>query len=152
MRTFEDVELGRTLELGTHTFTAEDIVRFASAWDPQAFHVDAAAAKASHFGGLCASGWHTACVWMRLMVDTVLAAPPDARWEAGPSPGFQDMRWLKPVFAGDTIRYTTTPIEKRALATRPGWGLLTSRNEGFRADDGTPVFRFTGMVFIKRRS
>ena len=68
MKFFEDIAVGERAELGRHTFTAEAIKAFARRYDPQAFHVDEAAAARSHFGALCASGWHTAAVWMRLMV------------------------------------------------------------------------------------
>ncbi len=65
MKFFEDIRVGETADIGRHTFTAEDIKAFAARFDPQPFHVDEAAAARSHFGRLCASGWHTACVWMR---------------------------------------------------------------------------------------
>ena len=68
MRYFDDISVGDRMELGTHTFTAEDIKTFAAQYDPQAFHMDEAAAAKSHFGALCASGWHTIAVWMRLRV------------------------------------------------------------------------------------
>jgi acyl dehydratase len=148
MTTLDQVKLGQKRILGSHLFTADGIITFARAYDPQPFHVDEAAAKASHFGGLCASGWHTAAVWMRLMVDDIRAQGVPAA-NLGPSPGFQDMRWLKPVYAGDTITYSTTPIEKRALASRPEWGLLSSLNAGVN-QHGIEVFRFTGLVFVKR--
>ena len=148
MKTLAHVVLGVKRVLGTHLFTAEEIRRFAGAFDPQPFHMDEAAAKASQFGGLCASGWHTASIWMRLMVDDMRARGADPAM-FGPSPGFQDMRWLKPVFAGDSITYATKPIEKRPLATRPEWGLLASENTGAN-QHGTEVFRFTGLVFVTR--
>ena len=69
MKFFEDIRVGETSEIGRHTFTAEDIKTFAARFDPQPFHLDEAAGARSHFGGLCASGWHTACVWMRLLID-----------------------------------------------------------------------------------
>jgi acyl dehydratase len=124
MSYFEDVEVGSTTELGSHLFTDEAIIAFARRYDPQPFHIDHEAAKKSHFGGLCASGWHTSVIWMRLNVERRKAmasaggAPLDA---LGPSPGFQDLKWLKPVYAGDTIRYTSHVVEKRALRSRAGW-------------------------------
>jgi acyl dehydratase len=69
MKFFEDIRVGETVEIGSHVFTAEDIKTFAQRFDPQPFHVDDEAAARSHFGRLCASGWHTACVWMRLLID-----------------------------------------------------------------------------------
>jgi acyl dehydratase len=153
---FEDVRVGATIELGAHTFTSEEIVRFARAFDPQPFHLDPEAAAASHFGGLVASGWHTAAVWMKLRVAQLAARAAERGinepLEAfGPSPGFQDLRWLRPVRAGDTIRYTTRAADKRALATRPQWGLVTSRNEGFN-QRGELAFAFTGHVFVRLRT
>ena len=138
MRYFEDFSRGEKTELGSYTFTAESIKRFAGAFDPQSFHLDEAAAAASLFGGLCASGWHTAAVWMRLMVDNGLRNSAadfegQARPRIGPSPGFEAMQWLKPVMAGETISFTTEVIEMRASRSRPEWGLVISRNEGRKA-------------------
>jgi acyl dehydratase len=144
---FDAVEIGRTMQLGSYTFTAPDIIAFASAFDPQRFHIDEAAAKASLFGGLCASGWHTAAIWMKLMVAhrrRVEAAP-----KLGPSPGFRNLTWLKPVFAGDTISYSSTVAAKRASSSRPEWGLVFHRNEGVN-QKGELVFAFDGCVFWQR--
>src|SRR6185312_11695016 len=105
MRFFDDIEVGWRRELGKHTFTAEEIKRFASRYDPQLFHIDEAEAKKSHFGALCASGWHTAAVCMRTIVDSTkqFTADMTARGEkvakTGPSPGFTNLKWLKPVYA-----------------------------------------------------
>ena len=103
MKFFEDIRVGEVSELGRHTFTAEDIKAFAARFDPQPFHLDEAAAARSHFGRLCASGWHTACVWMRLMIayrrreDEELRARGEAVGRLGPSPGFRDLAGLPPV-------------------------------------------------------
>lgn len=154
MAWFEDVEVGKTVELGSHLFTDEAIVAFARRYDPQPFHVDHEAARRSHFGALCASGWHTAVVWMRLNVEArkrEAAKENGASLDAlGPSPGFQDLQWLKPVYAGDTIRYSSRVTEKRALKSRAGWGLVTSRNEGWN-QRGELAFGFTGHVFVRLR-
>src|SRR5215216_7247023 len=133
---FEDIRIGETTEIGRHTFSAGEIKSFASRYDPQAFHVDEEAAARSHFGSLCASGWHTAAVCMRPLVehkDGVVAelkarGEPVAVW--GPSPGFRELKWLKPVYVGDTISYATEVIEKRASNSRPDWGLMSIRNSG----------------------
>jgi acyl dehydratase len=152
---FEDMVVGEALELGAHHFTADEIVAFARRFDPQPFHMDEEAAKASQFGALCASGWHTAAVWMRLQVAHARARATERGINEpldslGPSPGFQDLKWVKPVYAGDTISYTTRLMEKRDLKSRPRWGLATSRNEGFN-QMGALVFAFTGHVFVRRR-
>lgn len=144
---------GEPLELGQHTFTADEIVTFARAFDPQPFHLDEAAAARSHFGRLAASGWHTAAAWMSLFVASRREAErrADAAGEArplyGPSPGFKNLRWLKPVHAGDTIRFATAPVSRRASASRPGWDLVFSRNTGVN-QDGEAVFAFEGSGFV----
>ncbi len=144
-----DMEVGRRIELGSFHFTGSDIVAFARAFDPQRFHLDEAEAKASLFGGLCASGWHTAGAWMRLMVEHRRRVEAEMGAEApalGPSPGFKNLKWLKPVFAGDVISYSHTLTGKRESASRPGWGMAAHRNEG-RNQKGELVFAFDGNVF-----
>lgn len=153
---FEDIVIGETVELGSHLFTREDILSFATRFDPQRFHVDEEAAKDSLFGGLCASGWHTACVWMRLMAAhrarTAAAIAEAGRRPAqhGPSPGIRELKWLKPVYPGDVIAYRSTPEEKRGLRSRPGWGLVVTRNEGMN-QKGEMVISFLGQLFVERR-
>lgn len=139
---------GETVDLGAHTFTADEIISFARRYDPQPFHVDAEAAKNSFLGGLCASGWHTSAIWMRLMTaHAASVSPPIGGLLTGLSPGFDKLRWLKPVFAGDTIRYTTTCTGKRKLNSRPGWGIVHSDNEGRNQHDA-PVFNFKATVLL----
>lgn len=147
--------IGKTVELGSHTFTAEEIKAFARKYDPQPFHVDEDAAKASVLGGLCASGWHSCAMWMRynLQMRQDLIA---GSWKGegpepvfGPSPGFTDLKWLKPVYAGDTITFTRKAIAHRALATRPGWRLLTLDCGAFNAADGNPVLAFRSAVLLE---
>ena len=153
---YEDVELGTRVELGSHTFSKDEIIAFATRWDPQRFHVDEDAANASLFGGLCASGWHTACVWMRLNVEdsqrrtaeALAAGRPAPKY--GPSPGIFDLKWLRPVFVGDTVSYSWTMIDKRETNSRPEWGLLTYSAEGVN-QDGKPVLTFKGRFFMGRR-
>lgn len=156
MKFFEDIEVGERRELGRHRFSAEDIKSFAVRYDPQPFHVDEDAAKHSHFGGLVASGWHTAAAFMRTFVDAQrqIAAEMAARGEPaakiGPSPGFRDLKWLKPVYAGDVIEYASEVLEKRPLESRPGWGVVTVHNTGTN-QDGVRVFEFEGALFVERR-
>ncbi len=144
-------EIGATRELGAHRFDAEAIIAFARAYDPQVFHLDPEAARATHFGALCASGWHTAAVWMRRLNatfarDIALTARSGPVPQLGPSPGFTDLKWLRPVYAGDTIHYASTLTDRRASASRPGWGIATHHNTA-RNQRGEPVFAFTGTVF-----
>lgn len=156
MKFFEDIAIGEKIELGSHTFTTEAIKAFASRFDPQLFHLDEEAARRSHFGALCASGWHTAAVWMRLMVD-YQRREDDARRSRGepvaamgPSPGFRELKWLKPVYVGDTISYATEILETRASNSRPEWGLMTIRNTGAN-QKGEPVISFVSVAFVQRR-
>jgi len=156
MKFFDDVVVGERFEVGRHTFTADNIKAFARRFDPQLFHLDEAAAARSHFGALCASGWHTAAVWMRLMVehqrreDDARRARGEPVAVLGPSPGFRELKWLKPVYIGDTITYSTEVIETRASSSRPGWGLMTIRNTGVN-QKGEPVISFISVAFVERR-
>ncbi len=152
----DDLIVGSTDALGHFTFSAEDIVRFAREFDPQPFHLDPEAAKRSLFGGLCASGWHTASVWMKLLAahrdhvrsETLARGERPAR--LGPSPGFTNLKWLKPVYAGDTITFSSTLTSKRVSASRPGWGIAAHHNEGVN-QHGETVIAFEGAVFWERR-
>lgn len=147
---FDDVPIGHESILGTQHFTPELIVGYAKQFDPQYFHVDSEAAKTSHFGGLIASGWQTAAFWMKHYIDArqrsaqarSAAALPAA--VGGPSPGFADMKWLRPVRAGETVTYAMATTGKRRTS-RPGWGLITTHNTG-RMADGTLVFAFEGRL------
>lgn len=151
MRMVELYPVGEKIALGSHHFAAEAIVRYARQFDPQPFHVDAEAAKQSLFGGLCASGWHTCAGWMKTFIAFWSAeyvrlkkegtVPP----ELGPSPGFKNLRWFKPVFAGDTITYSVTLLSSRQLASRPGWLIDTILCEGVN-QHGEPVVRFESTV------
>lgn len=144
---------GETQDFGTHTFTAEEIIAFAKLYDPQPFHLDAEAAKASLFGGLCASGWHTTAMWMRKNCDHRPVYEARLRAEGrpvpayGPSPGFKNLKWLRPVFAGETIRFGLMVKGARALGSRPGWGLVQSEGHAFHGE--TCVMRFDSTVLIR---
>lgn len=154
---FEDIHLGQQTDLGNHTFSEDEIIRFAKKYDPQVFHTDPEKAKQSHFGNLIASGWHTAAIWMKLMVTTHQKAlktshpnNPDEPMKFGPSPGFSDLKWHRPVYVNDTITYKSRVTLKRTLSSRPTWGLIETRNEGTN-QNGTLVFSFTGKVFVARK-
>ena len=115
-----------------------------------------AAAERSHFGALCASGWHTAVAWMRLMVDhrRTMAEAARARGEPvagiGPALGFRDLKWLKPVYVGDTIEYLSEVIETRLSNSRPGSGLITMLTTGIN-QNGERVISFVSTTFVERR-
>ena len=152
---FDALAIGAETELGAHRFTAEEIVGFAQRFDPQPFHLDGQAAARTHFGALSASGWHTAAAWMRRMVLTRDAAAEALRhWgrepaRFGPSPGFRDLRWLRPVRAGDTVRYRSRLADKRLSASRPGWGLVFHDNTGVNGRD-EEVFAFRSCALWGR--
>lgn len=140
---FDDIRLDEPVAIGSHHFTEEAILAFARDYDPQPFHTDAAAAGASHFGGLIASGWHTCAAWMRLTVDY-------ARTHgtvAGISPGLDEIRWLKPIRPGDTVSYSNTVRSKRRLNSRPGWALIHNEATGVN-QDGEEVYRMLGPVLV----
>ena len=147
-------ETGARQEIGSHIFTAEEIIEFARKFDPQRFHVDAEAAKASMFGGLCASGWHTAATWMKLNLaataeqSRIAEAEGKALPEYGPSPGFRNLRWFKPVYVGDEIFYSRTIRGSRPLASRPGWSILELLSEA-HDKDGQLVLSFDSAALIR---
>ncbi|KGF68009.1 dehydratase [Hoeflea sp. BAL378] len=147
-------EPGARKELGSMVFTAEAIIDFARRFDPQRFHIDAEAAKDSVFGGLCASGWHTASVWMKLNIATSTAEAERAAAEGrtlpefGPSPGFRNLRWFKPVYAGDEIFYSLTIRGSRPLASRPGWSIMELTSEAHDRD-GELVMSFDSAALIR---
>jgi acyl dehydratase len=153
---FEDIQVGDIYAVGSHTFTAAEIKAFAQRFDPQTFHLDEAAAERSHFGGLVASGWHTAVAWMRLMVAfrRRMADAMRTRGEPvaaiGPALGFRDLKWLKAVYVGDTIEYKTEVIDKRVSGSRPGSGLVSYRSTGVN-QNGELVLSFESTTFLERR-
>jgi acyl dehydratase len=153
---FEDIEVGQRRELGSFTFTAERIKRFAAQFDPQPFHLDEEAGRKSLFGGLAASGWHVGSVCMKLLVaeGQRQAAEATARGEAiaiwGPSPGFRDLRWIKPVLAGDTISYASEVEALRTSESRPQWGILQARQTGIN-QRGELAFSLLSSAFVPRR-
>ena len=156
MKYFEDIQVGDAFAVGRHTFTADDIKSFARRFDPQLFHVDEAAAERSHFSALCASGWHTAVVWMRLMVDHRRGMMEAARARGepvagiGPALGFRELKWLKPVYVGDVIDYTSEVVATRPSSSRPRFALLTIRSTGIN-QNGEPVISFVSTTFVERR-
>lgn len=156
MKYFEDLAIGDTDEIGAFTFSVENIKRFAVLYDPQPFHVDEAAAAASHFGGLVASGWQVAAVWMKLLVAHQEVEIARAHQlgkpvvKLGPSPGFRNMVWAKPVRAGDTLRYSVEITGKKESASRPEWGIVSMLSSAIN-QHGEQAFRFEGTVFWERR-
>lgn len=150
---WDTIAIGREHEIGAHVFTAEAIREFAEKYDPQPFHLDEEAAKASVLGGLCASGWHTAAAFMRLNVEAITAsvtghvAAGGRMPLVGPSPGFKNLRWPRPVYAGTRITYYSSVTGKRASASRPGWGIVEAASRG-EDEAGRTVFSIETAAFI----
>ncbi|MFO1319443.1 MAG: MaoC family dehydratase [Burkholderiales bacterium] len=142
---FEDFTVGETLEMGRRVVDRDEVIAFAKAYDPQPFHTDEEAAKASFFGGLIASGWHTCSMVMRMMCDSYLL---DAA-SLG-SPGVDNVRWLKPVRPGDTIRATRTILDARTSRSKPDIGIVQSRWEVFNQNDEL-VMTMEGMGMFRVR-
>ena len=152
---YEDIVVGETVALGAYEFTRERIVEFARQWDPQSFHLDDEAAKTSIFGSLCASGWHTGCVAMRLFVESRQAVrarliaqggkPPPL----GVSPGIIKMRWPIATRPGDVLTYSVEVLGKRETQ-RPQWGLVHQRTFAIN-QNGLEAISFEGYVFVGRR-
>ncbi len=143
---WEDFKVGDTAPIGERRLDAAEIVAFAKAYDPQPFHIDEEAARQSMYGGLIASGWHTVALVMRMMVDSYLNQSASLG-----SPGVEDVRWLKPVRPGDTIRATRMVVETRASASRPDMGIVKSRWEVFNQNDEL-VMTMEGYGMFARRN
>ena len=142
---WEDLIPGSTRDLGQVRPSAEEIRAFATQFDPQPFHVDEEAAKNSIFGGLCASGWHTCSMAMRLMVDNFLREAASLG-----SPGLESLKWLKPVFPGDTLTLRHTILESRPMGSRPDVGLVRTAWEMFN-QHGDKVLHMEGYGMFRRR-
>lgn len=143
----ENGKPGRTIDLGTAEFTAESILAFARIYDPQPFHVDETAAKTGPFGALTASGWHTAASWMRAYMQTLrrggAALPTPEKFLSA-----TNLRWLRPVYAGDRIAFDFTPLDVAQSAA--GEMVVTSRNSGVN-QDAIKVYEFTATMMIAER-
>lgn len=156
MRFFEDMAVGQRREVGSFTFSADDIKRFAAQFDPQRFHLSEEEGRKSLFGGLAASGWHVGSVCMKLLVADAerqmmeASARGDTIPVWGPSPGFRDLRWPKPVLAGDTIGFASEILSKRLSQSRPQWGILEARQTGTN-QRGELVYSVLATAFVPRR-
>jgi acyl dehydratase len=157
MNFFEDFHVGMRADLGSHTFTADEIKAFAREFDPQPFHLDEEAAARSHFGALIASGWQTAALCLRHVVDdrhrrqAELRSRGEPVARTGPSPGLRALKWPKPVFAGDTVSFATEIVELRDNPRRPEVGLRIARNTGTN-QRGELVYSVLSSTYIERRS
>ncbi len=144
---FEDIEIGHKQSFGRYAVTREEVMDFARKYDPQPFHLDDDAAARTHFGRLSASGWHTAAMVMAMLVENMKANP-----SAGlGSPGVDELRWLKPVYPGDTLRVETEVTAKRRSATKPEMGFFKSTVMVFNQDD-VPVMSMLSNGIVATRS
>ena len=156
MNFYEDMEIGARREIGAYTFTAEAIKKFAAKFDPQRFHLDEEEGRNSLFGGLAASGWHVGSACMKLLVadgqrrmkEAAARGEKVAVW--GPSPGFRDLRWIRPVLAGDTVTFSTGIETKRVSESRPGWGIIETRTGGVN-QRGEDVYSIRATAFVPLR-
>lgn len=146
MQYFEDIEVGTKSSFGRYEVTREEVIAFASKYDPQPFHLSDEAAAETFFGRLSASGWHTCAMTMSMVVANL-----EANSQAGlGSPGIDELRWLKPVYPGDVLRCETEILEKRASQSRPEMGSFRSRMTVFNQDD-VPVMTFVSIGLIRTR-
>ncbi len=144
---YEDLEVGATSKFGRYDVIREEVIEFAQKYDPQPFHLDDEAAAKTHFGRLSASGWHTCAMTMAMLVENMKTS----RQAGLGSPGMDNLRWVKPVFPGDTLRVETTIVEKRRSKNRPDMGLFKSDVTIFNQDD-EPVMTMRSNGLIKVRN
>lgn len=146
MRYLEDHQVGQRASFGSYQVTREEVIDFASKYDPQPFHLDDAAAAQTHFKRLAASGWHTCAMTMRMLVDSSAGHKSAALG----SPGLDELRWVKPVYPGDTLRVESEVIEVRPSQSRPELGSVKSKVTVFNQHD-EPVMTMTSIVLMGRR-
>ena len=146
MQYFEDISVGATASFGHYAVTREEVTAFAAKYDPQPFHLSDEAAAQTHFGRLSASGWHTCAMVMAMVVENL-----KAHRQAGlGSPGIDMLKWLKPVYPGDTLRCETEILEKRVSASRPDMGIYKSLMRVFNQDD-VMVMTFVSNGLVQTR-
>tara|TARA_R100001224_G_scaffold84818_1_gene54121 strand:- start:2 stop:460 length:459 start_codon:yes stop_codon:yes gene_type:complete len=146
MQFYEDLAIGQKQAFGRYEVTREEVIEFASKYDPQPFHLDDEAAAATHFGRLSASGWHTCAMTMAMLVENL-----KANRQAGlGSPGIDQLRWKRPVFPGDTLRCESVVIEKRRSGSRPEMGIFKSSLTVFNQND-EPVLEMVSNGLISTR-
>jgi len=146
MTYFEDLVVGKETEFGSYAVTREEVLEFARKYDPQPFHLSDEAAAKTHFGRLAASGWHTCAMAM-----AVIARRVGHEEQAGlGSPGIDELRWLKPVYPGDTLYVSGTILDKTPSRSKPDIGSFRTATI-VTNQDGVPVMRFISIVLIRRR-
>lgn len=143
---FEDFQVGASQEFGHYEVSEEEIIEFAGKYDPQPFHLSDAAGRKTLFGGLCASGWHSCAMTMRMIVDNM----PEGESASLGSPGLDELRWTKPVFPGDVLRVRSTVLDKKPSRSRPEMGTIFMHNEVFNQKDEL-VLSFKPRVMYRKR-
>lgn len=146
MQYWEDIEVGARSRFGHYEVTREEVIDFASRYDPQPFHLSDEAASQTYFGRLSASGWHTCAMLMRMLVDNMKT---NAQAGLG-SPGIDELRWLKPVYPGDTLRAESEVLDKTPSRSRQDMGSYRARTTVFN-QHGEPVMALTSIGLIRRR-
>ena len=142
----EDLEVGQKASFGSYLVTREEVIAFASQYDMQPFHLSDEAAAKTHFGRIAASGWHTCAMTMAMIARNVVETE-----QAGlGSPGVDELRWLKPVYPGDTLRVESEIVEVRPSRSRPDIGSFRTAVTVLNQDD-VPVMTFTSIVLMRRR-
>ena len=148
LKYLEDLVVGTKASFGRYEVTREEVVEFASKYDPQPFHLSDEAAAQTHFGRLSASGWHTAAMAMRMAVENMK----DQRSAGLGSPGLDELRWLKPVYPGDTLRCETELLDKRVSQSRPEMGIIKGRTTVLNQhDEAVMTFVANGLIRTRPR-
>jgi acyl dehydratase len=146
MQYFEDIKVSAVQRFGHYEVTREEVIAFAEKYDPQPFHLSDEAAAGTHFGRLSASGWHSCAMTMAMLVENL-----KANQQAGlGSPGIDELRWLRPVYPGDTLRCETEVLATRRSASRPEMGIVKSRVRVFKQND-IEVMSFTSNTLVATR-
>ena len=143
---FEDLEIGAETYFGSYEVTREEVIDFARKYDPQPFHLSDEAAAKTHFGRLAASGWHTCAMTMGVIARKVV----DQDQAGLGSPGIDELRWLKPVYPGDTLHVRGKILDTRPSRSKPEIGSFRTQTIVTNQDD-VPVMTFTSIVLIRRR-
>lgn len=146
MNYLEDIRVGEKQSFGRYEVTREEVIEFATKYDPQPFHLSDEAAAKTHFGRIAASGWHTCAMTMAMLVESMIG---EESASLG-SPGWDELRWLRPVYPGDTLRVEMETLEARPSRSKPEIGSVKSRIDVFNQDDAK-VMTVTSIVLVRRR-
>lgn len=146
MRYFEDIAVGDTARFGSRTVDRDEVIGFARQYDPQPFHLSDEAAAETHFGRIAASGWHSCAMTMAMIVEQMQVDPVASLGAAG----IDELRWLRPVYPGDSLHCSTEVLETRASRSRPEMGSVRSRMTVTNQDD-VAVLTFISIALVRTR-